>query len=80
MLISEWITAETFYFHGPLSDGIRYRKSLDKGHILKDQKKNREVEVKKVTTYYVKREFKGAITVDLAVKKIISTHMNRSDD
>lgn len=46
---------------------------------MESRKKDRKGKEEKMTTYLVKRKFKGLVTVDYALKKIICTHMRRSD-
>ncbi len=59
--------------HVLLSGGIRYRKALDEGAVLETRKKN---EGKRTVIYLVKREFKGTVTVEHAVKALIHAHRN----
>lgn len=50
-------------------------KTLDQGPTLKNQ--DNKVEVKSMTTYLVSRKFKGVITIDHAMERVIRTHMKR---
>ncbi len=47
---------------------------------MSNQKRSRKDEVRRMTTYLVRREFKGAVTVDHAVKKVIGAHMEQSQN
>lgn len=42
--------------------------------------KNRKDKVKEMTTYLIKRKFKGAVTVDHAIEKVIRVHMKQHDN
>lgn len=42
--------------------------------------KNRKDKVKEMTTYLIKRKFKGVVTVDHAIEKIIRVHMKQRDN
>lgn len=47
---------------------------------MNQNEKNKKDKGKKMTTYLIKREFKGAVTVDHAIEKIICVHMKQHNN
>lgn len=59
-----------------LTEWNKMYKTFDQGPTLKNQKNNK-TEVKSITTYLVNRKFKGVITIDHAMERMIHTHIKQ---